>query len=147
MRELSKFKNSGFFFVLIFAFVFIGFHLIQAHANGKPTPLSPLELDDQVIVDDVDINKLDIEYCQVVGQRKFLSTKVKVTVDYGQPRADIWESKIKDKDGKTISFRGMMDALNFMYQNGWEYVGMFIITHNDDNVYHFLLRKKKDNKQ
>lgn len=97
----------------------------------------------QVYVGDVDINKLDIEYCEVVGQRKFLGLKAKITVDYGQKRVALWKSKIKDENGKTMSFMGVMGALNFMYKNGWEYVDSFIISHKEQLVYHYLLRKKK----
>ncbi len=96
-----------------------------------------------MFVDDVDINKLDIEYCEIVGQRKFLSTKVKVTVDYEQKRGDVSKSKIKDENAKTMSFWGIIDALNFMNKNGWEYADSFIITHQEKLVYHYLLKKKK----
>ncbi len=97
----------------------------------------------QVFVGDVDINKLDVEYCEIVGKRKFLSDKVKVTVDYGQRKRDLWKSKIKDENGKTMSFEGMIDALNFMNTNGWEYADSFIVTHKEKLVYHYLLKKKK----
>ncbi len=101
----------------------------------------------QVFVGDVDINKLDIEYCEIVGRRKFLSLKAKVTVDYGQKRGDVSKSKIKDENGKTMSFLGMIDALNFMNNNGWEYADSFTITHGEKLVYHYLLRKKKKSKE
>lgn len=101
----------------------------------------------QVFVGDVDINKLDIEYCEIVGQRKFLSSKVKVTVDYGQKRGDVSKSKIKDANGKTKSFLGIIDALNFMNKNGWEWADSFIVTHKEKLVYHYLLKKMKESKE
>ena len=101
----------------------------------------------QVFVGDVDINKLDIKDCEIVGQRKFLSDKVKVTVDYGQRKRDLWKSKIKDENGKTMSFLGIIDALNFMNKNGWEYADSFVISHKEKLVYHYLLRKKKESKE
>jgi hypothetical protein len=88
----------------------------------------------QVFVKDIDINKLDIKYCKIVGQRKLLGLKAKITVDFGQPRKNLWNAKIKDKDGK---------VMEFMEKNGWEYVDDFAITKGDKNVYYLLLRKKK----
>jgi len=58
----------------------------------------------QVFVDDVDINKLDIEYCEIIGQRKFLSTKVKVTVDYEQKRGDMRARKSIELKVSLMSF-------------------------------------------
>lgn len=101
----------------------------------------------QVYVDDVDINELDIKYCEIVAQQKFLSEKVKITVDYGQSRNGLWKCKIKDKNGKVISFQCIIDALNFMYKNGWEYMGIKAIAHEERQVYHYLLKKMKESKE
>lgn len=101
----------------------------------------------QVYVNDVDINKLDIKYLEIVAQQKFLSEKVKITVDYGQSRKGLWKCKIKDKNGKTISFQCVIDALNFMYKNGWEYMDIKSISHEERNVYHYLLKKMKESKE
>ena len=97
----------------------------------------------QVYVDDVNINELDITYCEIVAKKKFLSEKVKIIVDYGQPRRELGSAKIKDKDGKVIAFMGVVGALNFMEKNGWEYMESLLLTHDDNIVYHFWLKKKK----
>jgi len=100
----------------------------------------------QVIVDSVDINKLDdVQYCQIVGTQKFLSWKVRIDVDYGQNRSrteevdDFW---VRGEDGKKVNFHSMIHALNFMYKNGWEYVDAFVITKGKSNVYHYILRRR-----
>ena len=96
----------------------------------------------QVVVDGTNINDLDIKYCELVGQAKFLSfTKIKVFVDYGQDFS--WKQQtIKNSAGKNAAFNSMMEALNFMDANGWEYVNNYLINNNGDLIYKFLLRKK-----
>ena len=105
----------------------------------------------QVIIDGVDINQMDdVEYCQIVGQGKFLSAKIKIIVDYGQKRTLLGEKNfaIRGKDGKKIQFFSMIQALNFMYANGWEYVDSHIVTvksglKGSQNVYHYILRRAR----
>jgi hypothetical protein len=36
----------------------------------------------------------------------------------------------------------MVDALNFMSDNGYEFVTAYAITVGNSNVYHFLMKKK-----
>jgi hypothetical protein len=97
----------------------------------------------QVVVDGNNINDMDIKYCELVGQAKFLSlTKIKVYVDYGQDFS--WKQQtIKNAAGKNAAFNSMIEALNFMDTNGWEYVNNYLINNNGDLIYKFLLRKKE----
>lgn len=96
----------------------------------------------QVEVDGTNINDLDIQYVELVGQAKLLSlTKIKVFVDYGQEFS--WKAQtIKNAEGKSAAFNSMIDALNFMDANGWEYVSNYLINNNGEMTYKFLLRKK-----
>ncbi len=97
----------------------------------------------QVTVEGVNVNDLDIQYVELVGKTKLLSpTKVKVFVDYGQ--AFSWNQQvIKSADGKTAAFNSMVDALNFMDANGWEYVNNYIISDSSGELtYKYLLKKK-----
>ncbi|NBO60598.1 MAG: hypothetical protein EBU82_06465 [Flavobacteriia bacterium] len=97
----------------------------------------------QVVVDGTNINDLDIKYVELVGQAKLLSlTKIKVFVDYGQDFS--WKQQtIKNTEGKNAAFNSMIDALNFMDQNGWEYVSNYLINNNGELTYKFLLHKKE----
>lgn len=98
----------------------------------------------QVEVDGTNVNDLDIEYIELVGRSKLLSlTKIKVFVDYGQDFS--WKAQtIKDAEGKNASFNSMVDALNFMDANGWEYVNNYLIDNNGELTYKYLLRKKAE---
>lgn len=103
----------------------------------------------QIVVGEekVDINSLDIEYCQIVGYNKsLLGQKIVVTVDYGQKFNWFKSQAIEDKDGKALVFNSMIDALNFMLKNGWEYEHTYAVTTGSSNVYHYLLKKTQDNR-
>lgn len=84
-------------------------------------------------------------YAQLLGTQKGLfSNKVKVTVDFGQ-NVSFWkpgDMTIVDKNGKDVVFYSMVDAMNFMGQFGWEFVQAYVVTENNQNVYHWLMTKE-----
>lgn len=83
-------------------------------------------------------------YCELVGIQKFLSTKVNVSVDYGEERSFFQDTRMRDEQtGKVQSFNSMVDALNYMGNDGWEFVQAYVVTIGQQNVYHWMLKKKK----
>ncbi len=96
----------------------------------------------QVTVNDVDINKLDINYCELVAKAAGFSMKYVVIVDYGQKFS--WKAQtIKGAGGKAIKFNSVIHALNFMDKNGWGYVNNYAVATKDGSEYHYLFKKKK----
>ena len=96
-------------------------------------------------INDVPLKDVDVEYIEIVGTSKLLSTKLNIRLDFGQENK-FWSDKeyqLKDADGKKISFNSMIDALNFMSKNGYELIMPYVVTDNSQSVYHYLLRKKK----
>lgn len=81
-------------------------------------------------------------YCQILGTSRFLSNKVTVEIDFGQFRS-IWEdNRLKDPaTGERIVFNSMIDALNYMGKQGWEFVQAYAFNVGNQNVYHFLMKK------
>jgi hypothetical protein len=103
-------------------------------------------LHSQVIVNDINLNeRKDIEFIQIVGIEKgFFSNKLVVAVDFGE---EVKWKKGKGsavlKDGKQMEFHSMVSALNFFYNNGWDFVDTYSLTvDKSSKVYHFLLRRK-----
>ena len=99
----------------------------------------------QVVVDGVDINDMDdLQYVELVGQTRFINlTKIKVFVDYGQNFS--WRQQtIEDLNGERTSFNSMVDALNFMYENGWEFVSNYHIDNDGSLTYHYILQRQED---
>ncbi len=84
-------------------------------------------------------------YCELVGTGKLLSKKVTVQADFGQ-QTSFWKGVdyIRDADGKRIEFNSMVDAMNFMGTQGWEFVQAYVVTTGSQNVYHWLLKKEID---
>ena len=116
-------------FLLIVTF-FIGSHFFAQSqtVNGKP------------------ISEIDVEYVQIVGTAKLLITKVSINIDFGQENKlfNAKDTQVRDKEGNLKTFNSMIDALNFMSGNGYDFVEAYVITVANQNVYHYLLKKRKE---
>lgn len=97
-------------------------------------------------VNDIPIKDIDVEYVQIVGTAKLMSTKVNIGIHFGQ-HDKIFKSKdtqVKDENGKIMIFNSMIDALNFMGKNGYEFLQAYAFSVGNQNVYHYLLRRKSN---
>ncbi|MFP3594239.1 hypothetical protein [Chryseobacterium sp. SIMBA_038] len=97
-------------------------------------------------VNDVPLKDIDVDYVQIIGTGRSLSTKVNVEIDFGQETKSISfknGTSIKDEKGRNIKFNSMMDALNFMSANGYAF--QFAYTTNDekDRSIYYILKKNK----
>ncbi|MEM7574662.1 MAG: hypothetical protein AAF433_17285 [Bacteroidota bacterium] len=85
----------------------------------------------QVVVNGVNINNLEeVTMVRLIVQERFLSNQVVVFVDYGQgvqgaPRRA--REVINPSDGRRIRFNSTMHAVNFMIDNGWEYMESMVL--------------------
>jgi len=96
----------------------------------------------------IQLNKSEAkeEYCMILATQKFLSTKVKISVDFGQ-QVSFWKNTVraqtlKDENGKAISFNSVIDALNYMSSKGWEFVNAYAITVDNENVLHYVMKRQ-----
>lgn len=84
-------------------------------------------------------------FCELLGMGKFMSTKVIVTVDFGQ-KTKYWSGDAKqylvDDEGEKLEFNSMVDAMNYMGKRGWEFEQAYVVTSSNQNTYHWLLSKK-----
>lgn len=98
-------------------------------------------------INNIPLKELDVDYILIVGEGKLFSDKVNVKIDFGQ-NTKYFSSKeemfIKDKDETRIKFNSMVDALNFLSRNGFQFVQAYAITIGNQNVYHYLMRKEND---
>jgi hypothetical protein len=113
----------------ILLIVITSFFYLSAHAQS---------------VNDVPLKDIDVEYVQIVGTSKLLSNKVMIEIDFGQHNK-IFQTKdtvLKDKDGRPMVLNSMVDALNFMVENGYEFVQAYAFAAGNQSVYHYLLKRK-----
>jgi hypothetical protein len=83
------------------------------------------------------------DYCEIVGSTKLLSNKVTISIDFGQETKYFSDTRYKDENGKTKTFNSMIDAMNFMGKQGWEFVQAYAITYSNNlDIYHYVLKKK-----
>ncbi|MDR2936782.1 MAG: hypothetical protein LBU80_05510 [Rikenellaceae bacterium] len=85
-------------------------------------------------------------YCEIVGTPKFLSNKITIQIDFGQATTFFESRKLRGKDGKSIVFNSMVDAMNWMGADDWEFVQAYVAPTVSNgtsalNVYHWLLKK------
>ena len=96
----------------------------------------------KVMVDSVDINEvIDLKYIQLLGVKE--NGNLIMEVDYGA-KLPATRRRIVDADGTPQRFNSMVDALNFMDTNGWEFLNAFEVKSVEGKVYHFLLRRKEE---
>jgi hypothetical protein len=87
-------------------------------------------------------------YCELYGidNRKFWSIKsnLNVRVDYGENANEFESGYIIDENtGKVVVFTSMVQAMNFMGRNGWEFVQAYIVSEQSGgNVYRWLLKRE-----
>ena len=98
-------------------------------------------------VNDIPLKDIDVEYVQIVGTSKLMSTKLTIEIDFGQENK-YWSNKdtqILDENKKKVVFNSMVDALNYMTSHHYEFVQAYAVSEGSGkgSVYHYLLRKKK----
>lgn len=88
-------------------------------------------------------NEAKEEYCMIMARQKLFSTKVTIDVDFGQEWS-FWSNKRKlvDENGKKISFNSVIDALNYMSSQGWEFVNAYSLTAGEQNVLHYVMKRE-----
>jgi len=95
-------------------------------------------------VNDVPIRDIDVDYVQIIGTDRFLSNKVTVRLDFGQlNRLWVRDTVIRDENGNLVVFNSMIDALNFMSKQGYDFVQAVINNRESSSEYIYILKKKQ----
>jgi len=78
-------------------------------------------------------------YCELASYIKGMSGKQLIMIDFGQ-KSELQNDKIyQDEAGQPLKFESMVDAMNFMAKNGWEFVQAYVPV---VPVSHYVLKKK-----
>jgi hypothetical protein len=85
------------------------------------------------------------EYCMLIATAKFMSAKVNITVDFGQETHlfAFKDTRLKDDTGKVVTFNSVIDALNYMSTQGWEFVNAYALSEGSGGkVLNYVMRRK-----
>jgi hypothetical protein len=80
-------------------------------------------------------NKVE-KYCELIVQKKFMSTKVNIEIDMGEEKKffNFKDSRIKDDIGKAKTFGSTIAALNYMASINWKLVSCLQMPEPNGNV-------------
>ena len=83
------------------------------------------------------------QYCELVATPRLLSSKVTIDIDYGDERSVWKDNRLRDENGRLKKFNTVIDALNFLGNDGWKLVNAFpVFPPNSQAVYHYVLKKE-----
>ena len=87
-------------------------------------------------------NKTPDKYCMVVAAPKTFGG-LKITLDYGQDQSTYTAFQLKET-GTFAGFKSVVEALNYMSQQGWEFVNSYSVPFggSKDFVLHYVFRRK-----
>ena len=88
---------------------------------------------------------INYTYCELVGIGKHMTNKVTVKIEVGQEQSllSLFRNPVT---GMPLIFNSMIDGLNYMSKDKWEFVHAYAITEGYGssfarNEYHFILKK------
>ena len=103
-------------------------------------------------VNDVPLKDIDVEYVQIIGSPRPFSFGFMVQIDFGQKTKPFSVGKqtvLKDEEGNTVEFNSMIDALNFMSKNGFEFITAYssVSSAASESRIHYLMKNLKYKKR
>jgi len=99
-------------------------------------------------VNDKLLTELDTHYLQVTyNYAELFNSMINIKIDYGQDSKSRKNDFLLDESGQQMQFFSFVDASNFLFKNGFEYVDVRTIrnenVNNDAYIYTFKKRSDK----
>ena len=79
------------------------------------------------------------EYCMLNVRHK-LNGKVNISIDYGQRQKLFSANIFRDEAGRPVEFNSVIDALNWLNSQGWEFVNAY--GDEGDEASHYIMRRR-----
>ncbi|MBJ04544.1 MAG: hypothetical protein CMP65_01405 [Flavobacteriales bacterium] len=82
-------------------------------------------------------------FCDLISTKKFLSTTENITINYGN-RDSLWnDDQIYNLITSDLTkYNSLIDALNYMGNEGWKVIGSYSSSSNSYLVEHYILKKE-----
>lgn len=77
--------------------------------------------------------KVNYEYCEIVGSKPFMASKIKISIDYGN-----------NGETESVEYKSMVETLNAMVQKGWVLDKAYTAPTNNGNnmTYCWVLKRE-----
>jgi hypothetical protein len=82
------------------------------------------------------------QYCQVIATPRLFSNKVTIDINFGEEKNFWHDNRLKTYDGKFKKFNTVVDALNYMGQDGWIFINAYPVRIAETTIYHFAFKKQ-----
>ncbi len=81
------------------------------------------------------------EYCSVLARSRLLSEEVTIAIDFGDNPNN--RKRLRDRKGDILKFSSVIDALNFLGEQGWKLVNAFPVnaTANSAPQYTYIFKR------
>ena len=81
------------------------------------------------------------EYCSVVTRGKLFSSEVTIAIDFGDNPNN--RKRLRDRKGDIVDFTTVIDALNYLGEQGWKLVNAFPLnaTGNSAPQYNYIFKR------
>ena len=111
------------------------------HLDSNKKVFSSVSLDNvKAIVFEND--KIEV-FCDLISRKKFLGTDERISINYGK-RDSLWLDNnmytLMSNDLKNFNF--IIDALNYMGNEGWKVINSYSSSENSYTVEHYILQKE-----
>ena len=108
-------------------------------STEKKTTSIALEKIDKIIYEN---NTIEV-FCDLISTKKFLGTKETININYGT-RDSLWQDeKIYTLIASDLKkYNSIIDALNYMGNEGWKTISSYSTSYNSYIVEHFILKKE-----
>lgn len=81
------------------------------------------------------------KYCQIIATPRLLSNKVTIEIDLGAENSFWADNRLRNYDGTLRKFNTIIDAMNFMGQEGWVFINAYPVYNGNITIYHFAFKK------
>lgn len=81
------------------------------------------------------------QYVDVVAIPRLFSNKVTIDLDFGESKAYLKDTRLREYNGAVKKFNTVVDALNFMGREGWVFINAYPVSLANTTLYHFAFKK------
>lgn len=81
-----------------------------------------------------------VTYALAVGTQLSGTQKVTIAIDYGPARSQLSDTYLRTESARLARYTSMVDVMDYMADQGWDFVSAYAFEVDRQIVYHYLFR-------